>query len=147
MASQTFNEYKRASSAGEVALASDDIRFALVMSNSSCATENAGVVTNADFTDVDEMDGTGYTANGNALAGTLVRKDDPNNRAEFDADDTAWAGLANGARNMIGGLLYKFVTNFNLSLPIAYIEFQSAQSPGGSDFTVQWHVEGILHFT
>ena len=149
MASVVYNEFKRASAAGEVDLdtGGDDIRVALLMTNTTADTENDAIVTVANFTTLDEMDGSGYTSPGIALTNEAVNKDDTNDRAEFDADDVTWSSLGNGTRAVQGVLLYKFVTNLNSSLPIAFIEFSSNQNPGGSDFTVQWDAEGILQLS
>lgn len=143
MASQFYNEAKRAIAAGEIDLNADDIRAALLMTNTTADTENDGITTISGFTTLDEHG----TAGRVALANEAVNKDDTNDRAEFDADDALWSSLANGARAIQGVLIYKHVTNDTDSIPIAFIEFSATQNPGGSDFTVQWNAEGILQFT
>lgn len=145
MASQVYNEFKRASAAGEIDLdaTGDDIRIQLVMTDSTCDTENDGIVNIVDFTTLDEMDGANYVVK--ALTGEVVNKDDANDRAEFDADDVTYTALGNGARNILGILLYKFVDGTDANdLVIAFIEFAVSQAPGGSDFIITWNAEGIL---
>lgn len=142
MASLVYNEFKRANAAGEIDLNADDIRIALVMTNTTVDTENDGITTVSGFTTLDEMDGANYARA--ALANEAVNKDDGNDRAEFDADDVTFSLLGNGTREVQGALVYKHVTNDADSIPIAFIEFATTQNPGGSDFTIQWDAEGIL---
>ncbi len=144
MASQIYNEFKRANAAGEIDLNADDIRFALLMTNTTADTENDGIINLNDFTTLDEH----ATAGRKALANEAVNKDDANDRAEFDADDVTWTALANGARAIAGALIYKHVDGTDANdLVIAWIEFASTQNPGGSDFTIQFNAEGILQLT
>lgn len=145
MASLIYNEFKRANAAAEIDLNADDIRAVLVMTNTTVDTDNDGITLMNGFTTLDEMDGANYVRK--ALANEAVNKDDPNDRAEFDADNVVWSGLGNGTRQVQGVLIYKHVTNDTDSIPIAFIEFAASQDPGGSDFTVSWDAEGILNFT
>lgn len=145
MASVVYNEFKRASAAGEIDLNADDIRARLVMSNTTCDTENDGIAVLDDFTTIDVCDSAGY-ADG-ALDDEAVNKDDGNDRAEFDATDETWAALAACTRTVVGVLIYKFVTNDTDSVPIAYLEFAAAKTPDGSDFTVQWNAEGLIQLS
>jgi hypothetical protein len=146
MASIVLNEFKRASVAGEIDLNADDIRVRLVMSNTTCDTENDGVVTLANYTAIDPCDGANYVDK--ALAGEAVNKDDVNDRAEFDATDVTWTALGVGTRTTVGVLVYKYVGGSNATdLGIAFIEFASPVTHDGTDFTIQWNAEGILQLT
>lgn len=142
MASQVYNEAKRAILAGEIDLNLDDIRVALVMTSTTIDTENDAKAFVADFTTLDEMDGANYVRK--ALASEAVNKDDANDRAEFDAADVTWTALGAGTRAMQGILVYKHVTTDADSIPIAYVEFSANINADGSNFTVQWNAEGIL---
>lgn len=142
MASFLYNEFKRASAAGELDLNAHDIRVLLVMTNTTVDTQNDGINFVNGFTTLDEMDGTNYARK--TLANEAVNKDDANDRAEFDADDVVWTGLGNGTRQIQGALLFRFVTNDTDSVPIAFVEFLSTINPGGSDLTIQWNAEGVL---
>ena len=122
----------------------DDIRVALVMTNTTVDTE-VDKATNGDYTDVDEFDGANYTAGGKTLASEAAAIDVANVRVEFDFEDLTWTALGNGTRAIQGILIYKFVTNFNSSIPIAFVEFAVNQNPGGSDFTVKPGAEGVIH--
>ena len=146
MASQIYNEFKRANAAGEIDLNADDIRVALLMTNTTADTENDGMINLNDFTTLDEMDGAGYSRQ--ALVSEAVIKDDPNDRAEFDADDAVFSGMSNGTREIAGALIYKHVDGTDANdLVIACSEFPSTVNPGGGDVTVQWNAEGILQLT
>jgi len=146
MASQVYNEFKRASAAGEIALATDDMRVALLMDTTTCDTENDAIVNVADFTLIDRSDAAGYADV--ALAAEAVNKDDANDRAEFDANDASFTGLGGDAtRDYVGLLLYKFVTNDAASIVVAFIEFAAPVSKTVTQLDVAFNAEGILNLT
>lgn len=149
MASQTFIEFARASAAGEVNLGAggDTFYCRLLRSNTTVGTQNAGITTLADFTDMDEHG----TAGVQTLANQLVRKDDPNNRAEWDADDVTWTALApdGSARSITGVLICRQAGGgpSTADMPVSWIEFATPKTPDGSDFTIQWNAEGIQYLS
>lgn len=144
MANVVYNEAKRAIVAGEIDLnaAETVIKAALVMSNTTTDTENAGKALLTDFTTLDRCDSSGYSDA--TLSTKAVNKDDANSRAEFDADDVTWSALAACTRQVVGLLIYKYGSGDGDSVPIAFIEFAAAKTPDGSDFVVAWNAEGIL---
>jgi hypothetical protein len=100
--------------------------------------------TTPDFCDGANHDST----NGHALANEAVNEDSPNNRAEFDADDLEFTALGVGTSNNIGLVIFKWITNIGLSLPIAYIDTGGFPFDGnGGNVTFQWNAEGILQVT
>lgn len=124
-----------------------DLRVALLMTNTTANSEE-DALTIGGFTTPDDFDGTGYTAGGAALASLAVNRDDPNNRAEFDATDLVFSALGAGSRQIQAALLYLFVTNFSSSIPIAYIDTGGFPvTANGGDITLQWNAEGILQAT
>jgi len=146
MASTVYNEFKRGNAAGEIDLNADDIRVRLVMSNTTCDTENDAIVNLDDFSTIDPCDGANYVDK--ALANEAVNKDDGNDRAEFDADDVTWTALGVGTRQTVGALVYKYVDGTDANdIPIAFIEFAAAVTHDGTDFKIQWNDEGILNLT
>jgi hypothetical protein len=145
MASLVYNEFKRANAAGEIDLNADDIRARLLMTNTTCDTENAGIVNIDDFTTVDVSDATGYADV--ELANEAVNKDDVNNRAEFDADNISFAGLSGDAtRDYQGVLLYKYVDGTDANdLVIAFVEFDNQPlAKEATQLDVPWDTEGIM---
>lgn len=124
----------------------DDIRARLVMSNTTCDTENDGIDQLADFTTIDICDATGYADV--ALAGEAVNTDDPNDRAEADANDIVFSGLSGDAtRDAAGVLLYWYVDGTNTNdLALAYIEFTAPIPAAATQVTVPWDAQGILQF-
>ena len=80
-----------------------------------------------------------YATGGQALDNPTVTADDTNNRAVWDADNETWSALTASAAFRYG--VINNVTDSN-SL-VCYIDFISDQQPGGSDFTVQFHADGI----
>jgi hypothetical protein len=151
MASVVYNEFARASAAGEIDLnaAGTAIKARLLMSDTTCDTENDGktfLSGATGFTTIDVSDATGYADV--ELANKAVNKDDDNNRAEFDADDVVFSGLSGDAtRNYVGVLIYKFVTDDTASIPIAFIEFTAPIVKEATQVTVPWDAEGIIQLT
>ncbi len=131
---------------GELDFAADDIRVALVMEGTTADTEEDTALMNA-FSTLDEQDGTNYVRK--ALASEAVNEDTANDRAEFDATDVTWSALGAGATPVEGALIYKHVTNDTDSIPLFFITtgridgFQG----NGSDFTIQWNLQGIAQAT
>lgn len=119
----------------------DDIRVALLMTNTSADTEEEIALMNG-FSTLDEMDGANYARK--TLASQAIAVDMSNDRVEFDCEDLTWSSLGNGTRAIQGMLLLKHVTNDTDSIPLAFIEFASTQNPGGSDFTVNMPAEGLI---
>lgn len=143
MASVVYHNALSLMMSGTLNLASggDDIRIALVMTNTTADTEVDAAVM-SDFSTIDECDGANYVRK--AFTNEAVTDDDANNRAEFDADDVSWTSLGNGTRAVQGAVVYKHVTNDTDSIPIAYIEFASTVNPGGGTFTMTFDAEGII---
>ncbi len=142
MASFVYNEAKRALAAGEIDLDTDDIRVALVMSNTTADTEDDVNLMNG-FSTLDEMDGANYVRK--ALASEAINEDAGNDRAEFDADNVTWTALGAGTREVTGMIVYKHVTDDTDSVPPAYIDSGGFPfTAGGGDVTINWNVEGII---
>lgn len=137
MADVIFNSFKVKVSDGNIDLNTDTIKVALVTS-SYTPDQDAH-----DFFDdvTNEVIGTGYTAGGATLANAAVTQDNTNNRAKFDADDVVWSSSTLTAR---GAIIYKDTGNAATSPLICYIDFGSDKSSSGSNFTIQWHADGIL---
>lgn len=143
MASVVYNELKRMLFAAELDLDSDDIRVALVMTNTTVDSENDGIVNLDDFTTLDECDGANYVRK--ALTSETITKDDSNDQAEFDADDVTWSALGAGTRSVQGMLVYKYVDGTAANdIALFYLEFAAVKTPDGSDFTVNFATDGLL---
>lgn len=146
MASVVYNEALRAIAAGEIDLDAADIRARLVMTNTTCDTENDAVVNLDDFDTIDPADATGYSDQ--ALANEAVNKDDANDRAEFDADNVVFSGLSGDAtRDYQGVLLYVYVDGTDANDKVlAFIDFTDDITSAATQVTVPWDAEGILQF-
>lgn len=98
------------------------------------------------FSDLDNELGAsgGYTAGGETLASKTVSADDTNDRGVFDAADLTWNALTPSAAYRYG-VVYKDTGVSSTSPLIAYLDFGANQDPAGSDFTIQWHTDGILY--
>ena len=140
MASLVYNEAFRAIMAGEIDLNADDIRAALVMTNTTADTETDAIAFVGDFTTLDECDDGTYARQ--ALANEAVNKDDANDRAEFDADDVTFSNTGDATRSIDGILIYKHVTNDADSIPICFVDISATLD--GNDLVVAWNPEGIL---
>jgi hypothetical protein len=146
MASRIYNEALRAIAAGEIDLNAADIRARLCMTNTTCDTENDAVVELEDFTTIDVCDATGYADID--MEGLAVNKDDPNDRAEFDATDLVFSGLSGDAtRDAQGVLLYVYVDGTAANdKAVAFIDFTADIPAAATQVTVPWNAEGIIQF-
>lgn len=145
MANFTYTPAKAEIAKGNIDFVNDDIRVALVMTNTTADTEEDTALMNG-FTTLDEFDGANYARI--ALASQAVNQDDANDRAEFDANDITFSALGAGTRNAQAAIVYKHVTDDTDSIPIAYIDTGGFPfAPNGNDVVVEWNGEGILQVT
>lgn len=94
---------------------------------------------------VNELSASGnYTVGGETLATRTVTIDTGNDRAVFDADDLTWTALTPSAAFRYG-VCYDDTGTENTSQLWFYMDFGADQNPGGSDFTIQFHADGILY--
>jgi hypothetical protein len=147
MASVFTNSAKAAFAAGQFNWGVDDFRFRLCMTNTTCDTENDGIVTLSNYTTIDVCNSGGYADI--AATAEVVNKDDPNDRAECDAADVTFAGLAgNASRAIQGCLIYKFIDGTNANdLAVAYVDFTATAPATSTSITIPWSAEGILQLT
>lgn len=132
---------------GNIDLDTHDIRGLLVMTNTTADTETNTTFI-AGFGTLDEFDGANYSRQ--ALTGEVVTADVANNRAEFDANDsafgTAGSPLGVGTRSVQGMVIFRFVTNDADSRVIFFIDLTPSFAPRGI-VTIQWDAEGIAQLT
>ena len=136
-----YNDGKMKILDGTIDLDSDTIKVSLHTSTYSPDRD-----AHTFFSDLsNELAGSGgYTAGGGALASKTVSADDTNDRGVFDAADLTWSELTPSAAFRYG-VIYKDTGTPSASPLIAYIDFGADQNPSGSDFTIQWHTDGILY--
>jgi hypothetical protein len=143
MASRVYNAALKAIVDGTIDLNTSDIRAALLMTNTTADTDNDGDVFVGDITTLDECNASGYARV--ALASEAVNIDDPNDRAEFDANDLSFTGLGgNASRDIQGVLLYKHMTNDADSPLLAFIDFAADVPLAATQINVPWDAQGIL---
>ena len=147
MASVVYNSFKQRVANGGIDLDTHDIRVRLIMTNTTCDTENDGISTLANFTTIDPADASGYADV--QLASEIVNLDDANDRAEFDADNVTFSGLGgNATRDYQGVLVYRYVDGTNANdLPIAFVDFTADITKFATSVTVPWDAQGILQLT
>lgn len=132
MASGIYNRFKANLMNKEVDMEADTIRVALMDTNHSfTATDN----TWADIS-ANEISGTGYTANGEALANKAVTQAAT---TKFDADDVSWTSATFTAYHAV--IYDDTLTNNDL---ICNIDFGGGQAVVAGTFTIQWHSSGII---
>jgi len=145
MSSFAYTPAKYGITRGTLVWHTSDIRVLLVMSNTTADTDQDAATISGIGT-LDEYDGASYARK--AVTGEVTNEDDPNNRAEMDADDITWSTLGVGTRQAVGMVVYKFVTNDADSIPIAYIDSGGFPFDGsGIDIVVTWNAEGIVQLT
>lgn len=144
MSNFIYNEAKRLFLSAGVDFTTADTRVILVMTSTTANTEK-DVNTIAAFTTLDEYDGSNYTTGGAALASKVVTEDPSNNRAFFDAADLTFSALGAGTRQCKAAIIYKFITNLGLSVPLAYVDTGGFPFSGnGSNVTLQWNAAGLI---
>jgi hypothetical protein len=138
MANIIYNSAKAKLMDGSIDLDTDTIRVALVTSDYTPSQDD-----HEDYADItNEVVGTGYTAEGAALANKAVTTDDTDNEGVFDADDVTWTSSTITAR---GAIVYKDSGTAATSWFLCYYDFGSDQSSSSGDFTIAWNSEGILN--
>lgn len=146
MPSVVYNVFKTEIMKGNMDLDGGTFRADLLMANTTCDTENDGIDTNTEFTTPDVCDSSGYTYK--TLSTLAVTQVDASDLAKWTADNLTWSALPSCTRAVQGVLIYKHVSNFASSVPIAFLQFASNKTPDGSDFTVAWDgTNGILYLT
>lgn len=142
MANFVYNEYKRANFQAEIDLLTDTIKVLLVMTNTTADIDD-DANTLADFTNLDEMDGTGYARL--TLSSKTISEDSTNDRAEFHAADSLFSALEAGTRDVQAAVVFKDNGTDATSVPICF--FDSVGFPftaNGGDVTLEWSSEGVL---
>jgi len=142
MANNIFNDALRRILAAYVT--GTDIRARLLMTNTTADTEKDAIVNIADLTTVDVCDATGYADV--ALANEAVAADDPNDRAEFDADNISFTGLGGDAtRDVQGCLIYEYVDGTDANdIVLFFIDFTADIPSSATQIDVPFDAEGIL---
>jgi hypothetical protein len=149
MCSIVLNSFAALNAAGALPWATaSDIRARLVMSNTTCDTENDGIVNLDDYTTIDPADATGYADV--ALTSEAVVKSDTDNRAELNCADVVVSGLGGDAtRDYVGALLYAYVdgTNGN-DIGVAFIEFTAPIPKEATKVTLPLAaIDGVLRLS
>lgn len=148
MAGKIYLNAIRGIMAGEIDLNADTFKAALVMTNTTVDTEDAGKVNLADFTTLDECDAGGYARV--TLANLSVAIDSGNSRVEWDFDDFSFASLVasagdNASRQAQGVLIYKHVDGTNANdIAVAYSAFQTNKAVDATQIDVTVNAEGAM---
>lgn len=118
----------------------DTIRVLLIKGGGQPLKSNATVTAVLAETNVDEVDATNYVRK--TLASKAVTT--TGNKTLFDADNPVWTSLGGASNNTItGALIYKFDTDDDGSIPIAFLDVDDLPTNGGDvtltkDATNKW---------
>ncbi len=134
MASGIYNRFKWGCLVGDVDLPSDTINCALMDSSHSFDGVNDDIW--ADIS-INEISGTGYTADGITLAGKSAVQA---TTSYFDATDVAWTASSFVAAHAV-------VWNGFSDDLICSFDFSGDQTVIAGTFTIQWHATGIITLT
>ena len=92
-----------------------------------------------------EVTGTGYTAGGLTLTGTVVAYTAGTNTLNFDAADAVWTTSTITARYAV---VYDSTPGTDATRPlICYVDFGADVVSSGGSFTIAWDVAGIVSVT
>jgi hypothetical protein len=135
-----YNNFKELQLAGAtpVDLANDTIKVMLVTASYTPDIDADDMIEDAD---ANEVSSSGYTAGGATLTTPVVSQDNTNDRAKFVADTVTWTSVTFTTRYAV---IYKDSGVASTSPVIAYVDFESAQSPDAQDFVIDWHADGIF---
>lgn len=124
-------------------LSGADVRVALVMTSTTCDTENDGIVNVADYTTLDEFDGANYVRK--TVTGESIEKDETNDRGEYHLTIPTWTALGAGTRQIAGILLIENVDGTDANdLAGPYFEYSTPKTGDGSDFIATVDSEGLF---
>lgn len=124
-------------------LETDDIRALIVMANTTAGSEEDAAVL-ADFTTLDEYDGSGYARV--ALTSKSMSPDTVNDRGGFTSDPIVFPSLGIGTRAGFALIIYKHVTDDTDSIPIAYkVPAAWPFTGNGQDVTTNPHATGWFY--
>lgn len=132
--------YERRLGVGLTARVGTDLRFALLMSNTTADTETETQFVGS-FSTLDQYDGASYARQN--VANEAAAVDLTNNRFELTFDPVVFATLGVGTRQAVGLLQLLHVTNDADSLPDVYYEF-SAFDGNGEDVTFTPDAQGAM---
>ncbi len=124
-----------------------DIRLILVMTNTTCDTENDAIEFLDDFTTLDECDGTGYARLALSTATPTFDADTARNSNKLVcASHPVFPSLSgDGARNIQGVLYYINVLGDDLqSVPLLYAPYTTPRVPDGSNFTIELPSDKVI---
>jgi hypothetical protein len=135
MASGVYNRFKAEIMKGTYDLVNDTVYAALLNG------VHAFNVDHNTWSDVsaNEISGSGYTANGNALAGKAVTQDQTDNEGVFDANNSVWTSASFTADHCV---IRDLTASNNL---VCSIDFGGNQTVTSGTFTIQWNTEGVLN--
>lgn len=139
MANVFYNSAKKKLLDGSIDLDTDTFK-AMLVTASYTPDQDAH-----DFRDdvTNEVSGTGYSAGGATLGSVTLAQDNTNNRAVFDAADTAWASSTITAR---GAVIYKSRGGASSADELlCYIDFGADKTSTNGTFTIQWDSAGIFY--
>lgn len=125
---------------------SADVRIILVMTNTTCDTEEDAATMSA-FTTIDEADGVGYVEID--LANVTLAYDSTNNRLELNGDADVWttaSSLGACSRDVQGFVVYRYVDGTDANdVPWMYSdEGGFPYTPAGGDAAFTPNSEGII---
>lgn len=122
-------------------VAGSDPRAVLVMTNSTCGSQNNVANTGA-YTTLDRFDGSGYLDI--ALTAEQVNILASQGQIGMDAADIDFGVLGNGTRPALGFLVHFFNTNDAGSLPIIFVQFNVPVDPELLDMEIELNASGLV---
>ncbi len=130
---------------GNIDLDGDDLRAALLMTNTTGDTELDKQTVDA-FTTLDEFDGSGYTRQ--TLTGKAIAEDTANDRGEFTMDNITFGPIDAGTRAIAGVLIYKHITDDTDAIPVLWIDTGSGLTPPitptGGPLVIEANIQGLV---
>jgi hypothetical protein len=147
MADVFYNLAKKQIMDGTIDLVVDDIQVLLIASTPYTPDADHDFIDESGASDIvdAELSGAGYARK--SLATKTIVEDDPNNRAEYNADDLAYTGADFGTIAAV--IVFKNTGVDTTSVVIAYLDTLTGLPlvTNGGNVDIAWNAEGILQLT
>ena len=148
MASQVYNSFKDLLTNATFDWVNDSIRVALLMTDTTADTDNAGIDVVSNIGTLDEFDGVGYPSGfgGGRLVLAALAKSDPVVRglSDLDADNLSGLSFRDGLRQVAGILVYKHISSDALSPVIGWIDDGGFPVDGSALPGITWNAAGLF---
>lgn len=92
----------------------------------------------------DEITGTNYTAGGGTITNVAASYSGGTNTLTLDANDLTFTAIDPTTAFRYGAYYFDTAGASTTDPLVCWLDFGADQDPGGNDFTIQWHANGVI---